>query len=92
MELTERLLQIDVSALSDADKTLPVMDAAVRAMIPDVRMAGPAFTVVAEDDHLPVMSALTQAEPGEVMVIAANGGSCAVFGELFATEARLPGS
>ena len=72
MELTERLLQIDVSALSDADKTLPVMDAAVRAMIPDVRMAGPAFTVVAEDDHLPVMSALALAAPGEVIVIAAN--------------------
>jgi 4-hydroxy-4-methyl-2-oxoglutarate aldolase len=88
VELTERLLQIDVSALSDADKTLPVMDAAVRAMIPDVGMAGPAFTVVAEDDHLPVMSALAEASPGDVIVIAANGGSSAVFGELFATEAR----
>jgi 4-hydroxy-4-methyl-2-oxoglutarate aldolase len=84
-------MQIDVSALSDADKTLPVMDAAVRAMIPDVRMAGPAFTVVAEDDHLPVMSALAQAAPGQVIVIAANGGSSAVFGELFATEARRRG-
>lgn len=91
MELTERLLQIDVSALSDADKTLPVMDAAVRAMIPDLAMAGPAFTVVAEDDHLPVMSGLAQAAPGEVIVIAANGGSRALFGELFATEARRRG-
>jgi len=91
VELTERLLQIDVSALSDADKTLPVMDAAVRAMVPDVCMAGPAFTVVAEDDHLPVMSALALAAPGEVIVIAANGGSRAVFGELFATEARRRG-
>jgi regulator of RNase E activity RraA len=91
VELTERLLQIDVSALSDADKTLPVMDAAVRAMIPDVGMAGPAFTVVAEDDHLPVMSGLAQAAPGQVIVIAANGGSRAVFGELFATEARRRG-
>jgi regulator of RNase E activity RraA len=89
--LTERLLAIDVSALSDADKTLPVVDPAVRAMIPDVRMAGPAFTVLAEDDHLPVMSALAAAEPGDVLVIATNGGSRAVFGELFATEARRRG-
>jgi 4-hydroxy-4-methyl-2-oxoglutarate aldolase len=91
VDLIERLLAIDVSALSDADKTLPVVDPAVRAMIPDVRMAGPAFTVVAEDDHLPVMSALAEAAPGDVLVITANGGSRAVFGELFASEARRRG-
>jgi regulator of RNase E activity RraA len=88
VELIERLMAIDVSALSDADKTLPIVDPAVRAMIPDVHMAGPAFTVVAEDDHLPVMSALAEADPGDVLVVATNGGSRAVFGELIATEAR----
>src|SRR5512132_1950913 len=91
VDLIERLLSIDVSALSDADKTLPVVDHRVRAMISDVRMAGPAFTVVAEDDHLPVMSALAEAAPGDVLVVASNGGSHAVFGELFATEARRRG-
>lgn len=91
VDLIERLMAIDVSALSDADKTLPVVDPAVRAMIPDVRMAGPAYTVLAEDDHLPVMAALAVAEPGDVLVIATNGGSSAVFGELFATEARRRG-
>jgi 4-hydroxy-4-methyl-2-oxoglutarate aldolase len=91
VDFTERLLAIDVSALSDADKTLPVVDPAVQAMIPGVRMAGPAFTVRAEDDHLPVMSALALARPGDVIVIATGGGSRAVFGELFATEARRRG-
>jgi 4-hydroxy-4-methyl-2-oxoglutarate aldolase len=91
VELIERLLAIDVSALSDADKTLPIVDPAVRAMIPEVRMAGAAFTVVAEDDHLPVMGALAEAAPGDVLVIATNGGTRAVFGELFATEARRRG-
>ena len=91
MDLIERLLGIDVSALSDADKTLPVVDHAIRAMIPEVRMAGPAYTVVAEDDHLPVMGALAEAAPGDVLVISSNGGSRAVFGELFATEARRRG-
>jgi len=89
--LIERLLAVDVSALSDADKTLPIVDPAVRAMVPDVRMAGPAFTVVAEDDHLPVMSALAEASPGDVLVIATNGGTRAVFGELFATDAKRRG-
>ena len=91
VDLVARLLGIDVSALSDADKALPVVDAAVRAMIPEVRMAGPAFTVLAEDDHLPVMSALAEAAPGDVLVVATNGGSRAVFGELFASEARRRG-
>jgi 4-hydroxy-4-methyl-2-oxoglutarate aldolase len=91
VDLIERLLGIDVSGLSDADKTLPVVDPAVRAMLADVRTAGPAFTVVAEDDHLPVMSALGEASPGDVLVIATNGGSRAVFGELVATEASRRG-
>jgi 4-hydroxy-4-methyl-2-oxoglutarate aldolase len=91
VNLVERLLEVDVSALSDADKSLPVVDPAVRAMIPDVRMAGPAYTVVAEDDHLPVMAALAEASPGDVLVIATGGSSRAVFGELFATEARRRG-
>jgi 4-hydroxy-4-methyl-2-oxoglutarate aldolase len=89
--LVDRLMGIDVSALSDADKTLPVFDPAVRAMVPDVRMAGPAFTVVAVDDHLPVMDALAGAAAGDVLVIATHGSSRAVFGELFATEARRRG-
>jgi regulator of RNase E activity RraA len=54
-------------------------------------MAGTALTVVAEDDHLPVMSALAEAAPGDVLVVATNGHRLAVLGELFATEAKRRG-
>jgi 4-hydroxy-4-methyl-2-oxoglutarate aldolase len=90
-ELVERLRRIEVSALCDADKGIPVLDPAIRAMVPDVRMAGPALTVVAQDDHLPVFSALAEASPGDVLVVVTGGGSRAVVGELFATEAKRRG-
>jgi len=90
-DLVERLMSLDVSLLCDADKALPVVDPGLRAMVADVRMAGPALPVVADGDHLPVLSALAEAEAGDVLVIAAAGCGVAVCGELFAAEARRRG-
>jgi regulator of RNase E activity RraA len=59
--------------------------------VPDVRFAGPALTVIAQDDHLPVFSALDAAAAGDVLVVVNPGGTRAVVGELFATEAKRRG-
>ncbi len=91
LDLIARLQDLEVSALCDADKSLPVLDPDIRAMVPDVRMAGPALTVLAPDDHLPVFTALAAAQPGDVLVIATDGAHLAVLGELFATEAKRRG-
>lgn len=89
--LIERLRAVQVSSLCDADKGLAVVDPAIRAMVPEVCFAGPAFTLLAYDDHLPVLVALRAAEPGSVLVVATNSLKKAVSGELFATEARRRG-
>lgn len=89
--LLPRLRAVQVSSLCDADKTLPVVEPAIGALVPGATLAGPAVTVVAPDDHLPMLVALRAAEPGSVLVVATGGGRRAVCGELFATEARRRG-
>jgi 4-hydroxy-4-methyl-2-oxoglutarate aldolase len=86
-DLIGRLRQIEVSTLCDGDKTIPIVDPAVRALVRDVRMVGIARTLVAEDDHLPVFAALAASTPGDVLVIATNGHQRAVLGEIVVTEA-----
>jgi regulator of RNase E activity RraA len=89
--LIERLRAVQVSSLCDADKSLPVVAPEVRAMLPGISVVGPAVTVVAHDDHLPLLVALRVAEPGSVLVVATDGHGRAVAGELFATEAKRRG-
>jgi len=90
-QLVERLSHLQVSSLCDADKTLPALDFAIRPILPGRTIAGPAFTVVAEDDYLSILAAVGLADPGSVLVITTNGGRRAVSGELFANESRRRG-
>ena len=90
-DLLARLRAVQVSSLCDADKSLPVLDPAVRAMLPGTAMVGPAVTVGCHDDHLAMFTALRAAAPGSVLVVATDGGGRAVSGELFATEAARRG-
>lgn len=91
MTLLARLRAVQVSSLCDADKTLPAVDPAIRAMVDVAGMVGPAFTVRAPGDHLPVFAALAQAPTGSVLVVDTEGATVAVSGELFATEAARRG-
>jgi regulator of RNase E activity RraA len=89
-ELVRRLARLQVSSLSDADKTLPVCDPAIHALVPDVTLVGVAFTVRADGDLL-MIDAIGRAEPGTVLVVATDGRPLAASGELFATEGRRRG-
>lgn len=90
-DLLSRLRAVQVSSLCDADKSMPVLYAEVRAMLPGLPMVGPAVTVTCHDDHLPMFAALRAAPAGSVLVVATDGHRRAVSGELFATEAKRRG-
>jgi 4-hydroxy-4-methyl-2-oxoglutarate aldolase len=80
-----------VSSICDADKSLPVLDPDIQLLVPGRSLHGPARTVRAVGDHLPVLTALQLAQPGDVLVVSTERSPRAVLGELFATEAERRG-
>lgn len=93
-ELREAFLAVDTTAMCDADRTIRVMDGAIRPRSAEVRVFGPAFTVRCRDDFLGVLRAVEAASPGDVIVVDGGGRDIALGGELFARGAlarRLAG-
>lgn len=85
--MMDALAGLPVSTLCDADKSLPVADPAIRPMTASARLCGPAYTVVAADEFLSTLWAITDAAPGDVLVVQTGGSRLAALGELLATEA-----
>src|SRR4051812_49873875 len=83
----EALARLPVSTLCDVDKSLPVVDPALRPLTYTTRIVGPAYTVVAAGEFLSVLWAIGEAAPGDVLVVQAGGAPLAALGELLATEA-----
>jgi RraA family protein len=91
LRLLSRLERLDASTVSDADKRLRVLPAAIRPVSAGNRLLGRAVTANARDDLLSVLGALRQSGPGDVLIVATGGSQNAVAGELFAGEAARRG-
>jgi regulator of RNase E activity RraA len=83
----DALARLPVSTICDVDKSLPVVDPAIRPLTFTTRIFGPAYTVVAAGEFLSVLWAIGDASPGDVLVVQGGGAPLAALGELLATEA-----
>jgi regulator of RNase E activity RraA len=82
----EGLQQYPTANVGDAMDRLNLMDTGITSQWATGRCVGPALTVLTrEGDNLAIHRALDDAEPGDVLVINALGGTTrAVFGDLLA--------
>lgn len=88
--LLERLRAVDTTTLSDAGKSLAVMDPRLRPLRTGLKLVGRAVTVAAHDDLMPVLDGLARAGAGDVLVVE-GGSERALAGELFGNEALRRG-
>lgn len=90
-ELKLRLGLIETTHLADTDKAIRVMDPGIRPVRHGLKLIGRAHTISCSEDFMSVIVGLSQAAPGEVLVIDTRGSTRAVAGELFSIEAARRG-
>lgn len=90
-ELLKRLKVLSTSSLSDANKSIRVLDGGIRKFGNSEGMVGLARVVSCGDDFLNVLSSLNEATAGEVLVVEARSSTRAVLGGLFCSEAKRRG-
>ena len=91
--LVQRAARVPAAVLGDLAGRRGVLHGRVQALLPRMRVAGPAFTVeVRPGDNLMCHLALALARPGDVIVVDGKGDNAsALFGELMATQAHAAG-
>ncbi|MFE9319511.1 RraA family protein [Nocardia sp. NPDC052278] len=88
-QLVQKFRVVDTTAICDADKSIRVLDSAIRLRSAEPRILGPAFTVRCRGDFLAVLRAVETAAPGDVIVVDGGGAEIALAGELFARGALV---
>lgn len=92
-EIARELAALGVATVHEANGRRGLMDAALRPLVPDVRVCGPAVTSLNHaGDNLMLHAAIEVCEPGDVLVVATLSPSThGMLGELVATQCRARG-
>ena len=88
--LVDRARTYQVAILCDVGGRRGALNARIRALHPNMKLCGPAFTVeVRPGDNLMFHVALAVARPGDIMVVDGKAdATCALFGDLMVTQAH----
>lgn len=88
-DLVERARAYQAAILCDVAGRRGTLNSRVRALNPNMKVVGPAFTVeVRPGDNLMFHVALAVAKPGDVIVVDGKAdATCALFGDLMVTQA-----
>ncbi|SAK69159.1 RraA family protein [Caballeronia ptereochthonis] len=92
-ELVEAAARFQAAILADVAGRRGTLNGRVKPLAPTMKVAGPAITVeVRPGDNLAIHAALAVAKPGDVIVVDGKGDiSCALIGEIMATQAHATG-
>jgi regulator of RNase E activity RraA len=90
-EIRRRFGELSCAALCDAS---PLVKAIVPGLVPvdpGRKMVGRVFPISCANDYLTVIKGMSDANPGDVLVIDGRGQTQAIFGDLLAAEASRKG-
>ena len=93
-EEVRQAAEFQAAILADVAGRRGTLHGRIKPLAPHMTVAGPAITVeVRPGDNLAIHAAMAVAKPGDVLVIDGKGDlSCALLGEIMATQAQASGS
>lgn len=92
-EQVRQAAEYQAAILADVAGRRGTLHGRVKPLAPNMAVAGPAITVeVRPGDNLAIHAAMAIAQPGDVLVVDGKGDiSCALLGEIMATQAQASG-
>src|SRR6266508_1711799 len=91
LDLVNRFERLDSASVADAQQAMHVLHPRIRSLVPGHTICGPAFTVRAyAGSMMTVQKALVEAQPGDILVVSADGDIRAgrLWGGIMAAEAK----